>query len=193
MRPDELDLWNKVARQASAMHPAKPQPKPTAPPKAPSPKPLVEGRETTLPSFRIGQDAKQPAARHSLAPSISDRVNGAPVAMDRKAFDRMKRGKLPVDARIDLHGMTLAQAHPRLIRFVLDAQARGDRLVLVITGKGKSKPFDGPIPQRIGALKHEVPTWLRSPALRGAVLQVSEAHQSHGGAGAYYVYLRRLK
>ena len=59
--------------------------------------------------------------------------------MDAKAFARMSRGKLSPEARIDLHGMTLAEAHPELIGFILNAQAQGLRLVLVITGKGKRR------------------------------------------------------
>ena len=87
--------------------------------------------------------------------------------------------------------MTLDQAHPALIRFVLGAQAEGRRLLLVVTGKGKRRESEGPIPTRLGVLKHQVPQWLRMPPLGAVVLQVSEAHRSHGGAGAYYVYLRR--
>lgn len=172
------------------MHPKRPSPKPAAPPKQPDPKPLAEGTDVSLPTFRIGQSSRTTPG-NSLSPGLSEDLRRAPVAMDRKAFTRMKRGKLPVDARIDLHGMTLAQAHPRLTAFILAAHARGDRLVLVITGKGKSKRDEGPIPQRTGVLKHQVPQWLRGPGLGHAVLQIAEAHQSHGGTGAYYVYLRR--
>jgi DNA-nicking Smr family endonuclease len=103
----------------------------------------------------------------------------------------MTRGKLQPEARIDLHGMTLAEAHPELIRFILNAHAQGLRLVLVITGKGKRRDDLGPIPNRIGALRHQVPGWLHLPPLGPSVLQVTEAHQRHGGSGAYYVYLRR--
>ena len=65
------------------------------------------------------------------------------------------------------------------------------RLVLVITGKGKRRDDTGPIPQRVGALRHQVPQWLRLPPLGPAVLQITEAHLKHGGSGAYYVYLRK--
>ncbi len=117
----------------------------------------------------------------------------APLRMDAKAFTRMSRGKLSPEARIDLHGLTLAEAHPELIRFILNAQSQGLRLVLVITGKGKRFEDDGPIPQRVGVLKHNVPQWLRMPPLGPAILQVAEAHLKHGGSGAYYVYLRRTR
>ncbi|WP_371418219.1 Smr/MutS family protein [Roseivivax sp. THAF30] len=113
--------------------------------------------------------------------------------MDSKAFTRMKRGKLKPDARLDLHGMTLDRAHPALTRFIFASQARGHRLVLVITGKGQREdPYD-PAPRRRGVLKTQVPQWLRMPPLATAVLQISEAHIRHGGGGAYYVYLRRLR
>jgi DNA-nicking Smr family endonuclease len=87
--------------------------------------------------------------------------------------------------------MTLADAHPALLDFVAGAHARGLRLVLVITGKGKARDEYGPIPTRTGVLRHQVPQWLSSGPLRPLVLQVAEAHQRHGGSGAFYVYLRR--
>jgi DNA-nicking Smr family endonuclease len=144
-----------------------------------------------LPEFRIGQAARPVRGAHDLAPSISEQVSHAPVRMDRKAFNRLTRGKLAPEARIDLHGMTLAEAHPALNRFVAAAHADGKRLVLVITGKGRSGEDHGPIPQRPGVLKHQVPQWLGRPPLGAMILQVTEAHLRHGGAGAYYVYLRR--
>jgi DNA-nicking Smr family endonuclease len=113
--------------------------------------------------------------------------------MDRKTFGRMTRGKLKPEARIDLHGMTLDRAHGALTRFILSAHANGKRLVLVITGKGKDRDDAGPIPVRYGVLKHQVPHWLTTPPLSSAVLQVMPAHISHGGGGAYYVYLRRQR
>jgi DNA-nicking Smr family endonuclease len=111
--------------------------------------------------------------------------------MDRRTFERMTRGKLAPEARIDLHGMTLAEAHPELVRFLLRSQAAGVRLALVITGKGREREDRGPIPERTGLLRHQVPQWLRLPPLGTVVLQVAQASQRHGGAGAFYVYLRR--
>ncbi|MFV2002190.1 MAG: Smr/MutS family protein, partial [Paracoccaceae bacterium] len=87
----------------------------------------------------------------------------------------------------------LAEAHPALIGFVLGAHSAGRRLVLVITGKGKPGTDAGPIPERRGVLKHQVPGWLAGSALRPAVLQVTQAHLRHGGSGAYYVYLKRRR
>jgi DNA-nicking Smr family endonuclease len=143
--------------------------------------------------FQIGQSAPDYAFLNDLAPSIAEQIARQPVVMDRKAHRNMTRGKLEPEARIDLHGMTLAQAHPELVRFVLGAQSRGCRLVLVITGKGRKGLDDGPIPQRQGVLRHQVPQWLRLPPLGAVVMQINPAHLKHGGSGAYYVYLRRSR
>lgn len=120
-------------------------------------------------------------------------MGASTVQMDAKSFGKMKRGKITPEGRIDLHGMTLDQAHPALVNFVLGAHAAGKRLVLVITGKGKVKPGDGPIPARIGVLKHQVPQWLQQHPIKPLVLQISQASLKHGGSGAYYVYLRRQR
>ena len=111
--------------------------------------------------------------------------------MDKKTFSKMRRGKLVPEGKIDLHGMTLDQAHPALTRFILTSQARGLRLVLVITGKGdRNDPYD-PMPRQRGVLKRQVPMWLKMAPLSLIVMDVNEAHLRHGGGGAYYVYLRK--
>lgn len=95
------------------------------------------------------------------------------------------------DARIDLHGLTLAEAHPRLLRFLLGAQAQGHRLVLVITGKGRDADAGVGMPVPKGILRHQLPHWLATPPLSQIVLDLRQAHYRHGGDGAFYVYLRR--
>jgi DNA-nicking Smr family endonuclease len=112
--------------------------------------------------------------------------------MDRRRFDKLRRGRLEPEARLDLHGMTSERAHAALTAFVLDASARDLRLVLVITGKGRADATE-PHPRRHGILHHSLPHWLAAPPLNARVLQVAAAHQRHGGAGAYYVYLRRRR
>ena len=87
--------------------------------------------------------------------------------------------------------MTQDEAYSLLYTFLSRAHSRGARYVLVITGKGKRGEDFGPIPQRMGALRHQVPQWLALPPLGSAILQVTTANLKHGGAGAYYVYLRR--
>ena len=88
--------------------------------------------------------------------------------------------------------MTSERAHAALTGFILAAHAEGVRLVLVITGKGRADAF-AMQPHRHGILRHSLPHWLAAPPLSARILQVAPAHQRHGGAGAFYVYLRRLR
>lgn len=185
LRPDEIALWRRVADTTERLHPKRPDPEPAeAPGKPLQPRPV---------SFRPGEAAEGKGPGHDVLPHLQDRLAAAPLNMDRKTFGRLKRGKMVPEARLDLHGMTLDQAHPALAAFIMRAQAQGKRLVLVITGKGKSSDDGGPIPVRHGVLRHAVPQWLSVPPLAQAVLQISEAHLKHGGTGAYYVYLRRSR
>jgi len=187
LTPEERELWEKVATSARPMRPHRRvpgthEPAPKARPQAAKPAPV---------EFHIGQRARPLTAVRDLAPTIEEHLSGQPLRMDRRTHQQLTRGKLAPEGRIDLHGMTLAEAHPELIRFVLNAHAAGKRLVLVITGKGKRGEEHGPIPQRVGALRHQVPHWLGQPPLGALVQQVAPAHLKHGGGGAYYVYLRR--
>ena len=189
LRPDELELWNRVAETAERMNRPRPKAdmKPGPKPKVPTPQP------NAIPTFRIGDRASSNVKGNDLMSSVADQLHRAPLRMDRKTNTRMKRGKLGPEARIDLHGMTVDRAHPALTGFILRAAHEGLRLVLVITGKGKDRDDDGPIPVRRGVLRHQVPHWLSVPPLSQLILQVTTAHASHGGGGAYYVYLKRLR
>lgn len=191
LTPDERELWGRVAQTTTPFHPPRAAPAFDAPPQPLQPhrKPLPARPDVT--DFRIGSQAPGYAFRHDLAPSLADRLAHQPLRMDHKTHRQMTRGKLDPEARIDLHGMTLAQAHGALTAFVVASQLRGRRLVLVITGKGRPGADDGPIPQRQGVLRHQVPVWLGQPPMGAMVLNITPAHLRHGGSGAYYVYLRR--
>jgi DNA-nicking Smr family endonuclease len=102
--------------------------------------------------------------------------------VDRATAERLKRGRYPVAARLDLHGMTQEEAHRALARFVAAARNAGHRCVLVITGHGRMTG---------GILKAAVPRWLDEPALRPHVLAIAPARPPDGGSGALYVLLRK--
>lgn len=188
-RKEELDLWKQVAERVSPI--AKPNPVDMVQ----SPKPAVP--EPQKPRFVANLPDTLPGGRaplrDDLSPTLQATLAHQSINMDKKSFKQMQRGKLKPDARIDLHGMTLDRAHSKLNQFVMTSHASGKRLLLVITGKGKHRDDGGPIPVRFGVLRHQVPEWLRLPPLSSIVLQVSQAHISHGGGGAYYVYLRRSR
>lgn len=188
LTPEDRELWSRIARTATPLHPEPPKPAESGP-RATS-KPLAPKPLASFAPFSIGQAAHAPPATvmpHLATPA--QRLSQQPLRMDHKIHRRMAQGKLAPQARLDLHGMTLAVAHPQLIRFILSCHDNGHRLVLVITGKGKGD--HGPLPTRPGALRHQVPHWLHMPPLTQVVQQVAPAHHRHGGEGAYYVYLRR--
>jgi DNA-nicking Smr family endonuclease len=206
---DERELWHRVAKTARRLVP---MPAPDAPktgggpvPDPEAAPPLATPQTKQRPIARapgIGphpglhpKPQRLPATSVSLAPPVGERLAQEPVRMDRNLHRTMMRGKLEPEARIDLHGMTVTEAHQALMGFMLGAHARGLRLVLVITGKGRKKAPDvaAPMPARAGILKHEVPMWLRAAPLGGLVLELRESHRSHGGSGAYYVYLRKRR
>jgi DNA-nicking Smr family endonuclease len=110
--------------------------------------------------------------------------------LDRRLKQRVARGRDPIDARIDLHGMTQSEAYRSLLGFLQRAQADGAKLVLVVTGKGESQQRRDREFER-GVLKRQVPHWLSSPEFRSLVLGFDDAHVGHGGQGALYVRLRR--
>lgn len=209
---DERELWNRVARTATRLRseravgglPDRPldlaaNTRIPSVPDSPVPKPTVSFR----PSVQVPRNFPATAAGNTsgstifldLAESLGDSLARQPVRMDRNLHKSMRRGKLEPEARIDLHGMTAATAHQALSGFILSAHARDLRLILVITGKGRTPSPDhaAPMPARAGVLRHEVPHWLHSAPLAPLVMELRESHRSHGGSGAYYVYLRKRR
>jgi DNA-nicking Smr family endonuclease len=166
---EELALWHHAVRDAAPLHPdgTGPPPLPAVPPA-----PAVPARKE--PVRTVALPAGPPAVRR-LDPA-------GPVDLDRRSWLKLRRGSYPIDARIDLHGMTQAEAHTRLASFLAGAQARGNRCVLVITGRGL---------RRGGTLREMTPRWLETGPNRGIVLSFAQARLHHGGEGALYVLLRR--
>lgn len=97
---------------------------------------------------------------------------------------RVRRGRIEIDATLDLHGYTQDAALAALERFLARAVRSGGGVVLVVTGQGRGGE---------GVLKRRFPAWLELERLRTLVSGYAQAHRSHGGAGAFYVFLRRAK
>lgn len=141
--------------------------------------------------------AKNPSAYSpkTLLKPKTKRAISETAGLDGRTQERLKRGLLEPQARLDLHGLTEANAHRTLITFLRGASARGLRLVVIITGKGAKKPApDEPFAmnyERRGVLKQMTPRWLAEPELSRFVADVRSAHRKHGGDGALYVYLRK--
>lgn len=109
--------------------------------------------------------------------------------LGRRMRARVARGRETIDARLDLHGLTQNEAHAELLHFLRSASARGARLVLVITGKGRRGEGDGDR----GVLRRQVPQWLGLSEFRPFVVGFEDAHVAHGGEGALYVRVRRTR
>ena len=186
---DEQTLWDKVIKQVETIE-AMP-PLIIAPNAKPAKAPKVETPREIKP-FKIGAKAVSKPSPQS-APSFVDRPSQTSPNMDRRNFQRLLKGQLEIDATLDLHGLTADQARMQLQIFVQNANRLGNRLLLIITGKGNKKTVDEFNRPRSGVLKSGVPEWLKTGPISDAILQVTQAHGKHGGGGAYYVYLRRQR
>ena len=116
--------------------------------------------------------------------------------LDKRSADRLRRGQMRIEGRLDLHGLTQADAHRAAHAFVLESYRTGRRCVLIITGKGGFREDDdlGFMPDRdIGVLRRNMPRWLAEPPVRQKVLRLEPARPQHGGDGAFYVLLRRKR
>ena len=136
---------------------------------------------TTLPSRAFA--AGQPPPRVDEPPPLS--ADGF-ADVDKRTVERMRRGKLPIDARLDLHGSYQDVAQADLNAFISSCAATGCRTVLVITGKGA-------VSEGGGVLRRRLPDWLNQPVCRPHVLAFATARPEHGGSGAFYVLLRRRR
>jgi DNA-nicking Smr family endonuclease len=187
---DEERLWAAVARSVRPLR-AKPSAAKLPAPKSSAPKSSSPNSSAAPPAKAV------PSKPQRARPSVAKHVEHAPPPAAHKAKppspastvarrerQQLARGKAELGGRIDLHGMTQAEAHNALLRFLHRAQAEGAKFVLVITGKG------GPGGDR-GVLRRQVPLWLALPELRACVLGFDVAHVGHGGEGALYVRLRK--
>jgi DNA-nicking Smr family endonuclease len=176
----ERTLWAQVTRALTPLErrPASVEPPPSPPPPPPPPSPSSEPSRPAVPR----------PVRPLPAPAVVEAKPAPPPRLDRRFKQRLARGLIAIDARIDLHGLTQAEAFAQLTAFLRRARRDGARTVLVITGKGTA--YDQEAPAR-GVLRRQVPLWLSASALREAVIAFAPAAAEHGGAGALYVRLRR--
>lgn len=184
-RPHDFDLWHDVANTV------KPLRKTLGAKKTTAAKPKTA-------TTHVAVHAPKTPAVHRPTPSKSP----PPLSgFDRRTTQKLTRGNVEIDSRIDLHGTGIEMARVRLQRFLAEAKHQGYRTVLVITGKGDSPfarhtlhgatHFD--TPERQGKLRRMVPEWLHEPEFRSLVSGFQPAHPKHGGGGAFYVKLRRFR
>lgn len=179
MTPEERALW---ARVIATVTPIAREPVPT---KAPPPKPPVPLPPETLPVARVkGRVPPAPVPKPKPARPSADTLDAS---WDR----RLSRGLVAPESAIDLHGHTLASAHARLDRGLEAAIARGDRVLLLITGKPPRPESERPHAR--GAIRAAVGDWLAASRHGDRIAAVRNAHPRHGGQGALYIVLKRQR
>lgn len=161
-------LWSLVARSAKPL-----KGRSGLPPEEPAAEPPASTKQEPSPSIA-------PSSPGAVAPKREQVAH----KFDTQIRDKLSKGKLPIEGRVDLHGLTQDEAYGLLLSFLHRAHAGGVRYVLIITGKGSSSKGDG-------VLRRAVPAWLRTQPFRHLVSGLDEAARHHGGGGAIYVRLRR--
>jgi DNA-nicking Smr family endonuclease len=181
--PEEAELWRHVAKSVRPMRRRKPKPEAEAPlgnPVAAPPQPPGKLKKAkSAPPPPAAAPAPPPNQPHHLTHGLSHGI-------DRRQAERFRKGKLAIEGKIDLHGRTQQVAHDDLLAFLRRARDHGKRCVLVVTGKGMTT-------SKTGILRQAVPRWLNEPTFRPLVLAFDYAEPQHGGEGALYVLLKRVR
>jgi DNA-nicking Smr family endonuclease len=168
---EERALWTMVTREIAPLRPEAPT-----------------GDDDGIPHQAERTDTPSVVPAPSVVAKREAHFEPAPASLDRRLKQRLARGRVEIDSRIDLHGLTQAQAHHALAGFLRSASTQGAQVVLVITGKGGAAGDN-----ERGVLRRQVPHWLTSKELRGFVVGFAPAHIAHGGDGALYVQIRRSR
>lgn len=185
-RPRTRPTAEEEALFRAAMADAKPIARHTPPPSEnpsaePAPPPGSNRPGTRVPG--VGRLPVSPPPRAVPKPILEA---GKAADLDRRTMDKLRKGRLRPQGRLDLHGLTADRALRALNGFLADAQNDGKRCVLVITGKGSMKEGGG-------VIRRELPSWLNAPGNRARVLGFVGAQPADGGGGAFYVLLKRRR
>jgi DNA-nicking Smr family endonuclease len=173
---EERALWETVAKQ---IKPLRNKPRIAAPSALPA-----KAEDHAVPKM----PAHPGPAAAAATPSPKKPMMPPLAPLGRRERSQLSKGKKEIEARLDLHGMTQERAHRALAGFLRQSHGDGLTFVLIITGKGKI----GAESER-GVLRRQVPHWLSQPEFRSVVVGFEEAHVGHGGAGALYVRIRRIR
>jgi len=191
--PDEQALWHTVMGETERLAPPLPRPAKPAPRVAKRPPLAAEdpGAAKQAATFVV---ERRPLAATSGSPAAGS-LRGRLPGLDKRSALRLMRGQLPLEDRLDLHGMTQAEAWRALDSYLARSARSGKRCVLVITGKGAARDRDdGVMPDRpVGILRRSVPQWLEQEPNRTRVVAHCTAQAKDGGDGALYVLLRRQR
>jgi len=159
LKPGETKIWRHVSKTVS-----------------PRRRPKGKGSAKPLPT------REDFASMMRIPIGEAPRSKPLPQSLDVNQDKRVRRGRVEIDAKIDLHDMTQDKARPALNRAIMRASNCNKSCVLVITGKGLRGD---------GVLRRNFPNWIADPTVRPLVASYAPAHIKHGGSGAWYVFLKR--
>lgn len=185
LNPDEADLWARVMATVKPLRAVTPPVRSTTPPARVAPVPVTAPKQTKPSKALTRVMAVQPRAAQPLAKRTPPPQNTLDGGWDK----RLSRGIVSPDTSIDLHGHTLASAHALLDEGLGRAIARGDRVLLLVTGKPPRPESERPHAR--GAIRAAIADWLAGSRHADAIAAVRGAHPRHGGQGALYIVLRR--
>jgi DNA-nicking Smr family endonuclease len=177
LSPDEVRVWQAVASSVTPLSGRSVPEEPTE-----------EKPDTDAPAVAAPTTVLRPPPRPSAPPVpkvLPTLSHGTTPGLDKRSAERMKKGEMEIDGRLDLHGMTQDTAHAALIAFIGRAYDAGRRCLLVVTGKGYR--------EGTGVLRANVPRWLNQSPCRERILGFSHARPQHGGEGALYVLIKRRR
>lgn len=200
LNPDEAQLWARVMASVRPMRVVAVRIPERAPPLPPPPKPVIGPHGKVVPAPPAPMGRVKPLVRTVVTPFVNrpgaKPVVARPVAkpitantLDGGWDKRLTRGVVSPDSSIDLHGHTLASAHAMLDVGLGRAIARGDRVLLLVTGKPPRPESERPHAR--GAIRSAVADWLAGSRHADSIAAVRGAHPRHGGQGALYIVLRR--
>ncbi|MFM1976930.1 MAG: hypothetical protein RL145_1776 [Pseudomonadota bacterium] len=193
LMPDEAKLWHRVARTVRPYGHRKPKLEAEDVPKVAAPVPaVIQKPAPELPHLAL---KRAKAARQvSLSPTPKPESKPATLVSDASGHKKVRRGKLDIDGKIDLHGYRQMDAQTALAGFLVRMRSSGARCVLVVTGKGRAiEVGEDYLTPQPGVIRRRLPEWLSGQGIREHVSGYASAHPRHGGSGAYYVLLKALK
>jgi DNA-nicking Smr family endonuclease len=192
LKDDDHEVWEQVTRTVQPLN-RLPYVKPATEAKPARP---VSDHERNAKSVPKPVDPVRKAARAIARQAIQLQSHNN---LDRRHKQKLSRGNVDIDARLDLHGHSVERARMSLLGFLQSSREQGFRNVLVITGKGAS-PFTRhtlhstdvfQAPERLGRLRAEFPSWMAQREFSSNIVGFQPAHPRHGGGGAFYVRLKR--
>jgi DNA-nicking Smr family endonuclease len=194
LTPKEERMWGRVAKSVRAIpeeekrhlvfkeETSVPEPGKKAE-KSPAKKPYDRPRATATELEKLLGGYSDPLTPSKSLPNLTKKQTLSGLPADRSQEKRVRRGKLPLGATLDLHGHTQATGRKALLAFVTLQRSLGETSVIVVTGKGRAGG---------GILKTRLIEWISEPDIRPHVSGYSRANQKHGGEGAFYLFLKRV-